>query len=447
MQPEVNSRSAQAAFAACVGYLVGPTAVIGPPLGLFLHPVSASFGIGRSGLSLLLCLVAALVGITSPLAGKLIDRYGARRVVLPAVLSFGIAEAALGVAGKSLALYAAVYAVVGVLAGIQNPIAYTKVISLWFSRRRGLVLALAGAIGGGGGGMLVPQIADALIRRGGWQLGYVGLGVFVVVVGTPTLLLFLREPREPLALPLQTISGVRLPDAFPEVRGVGRAQAMRTPVFWMVLAIVALAAGSVMAVSVHVPAMLAGRDGASHLPALFLSVFALGGVCGQFATGACLDRINSPKVGAPFLAVACLGALLLWRGPANSGTVLVGGLLTGGGFGAELGLACYYISRFFGLRSYGEIYGAVYGATVAASAIGPFLAGYSFDLRGSYDLALGVICGALFTCTALVLLLPPYRFASDRGRAAACATQMTPASVPGPGRIALQAVDPCALRK
>jgi MFS family permease len=411
--PEFTRHAAGAAFACCVGYLVGPTAVIGPPLGLFLVPVSHHFGLSRSGLSLILCMVALLVAVTAPLAGRLIDRYGARRVVLPAVLAFGCAEAGLGLSGHSLWLYTAAYALVGVLAGIQNPIAYSKVVSLWFSRHRGLVLALAGAVGGGGGGVLVPQLADALIRRGGWQFGYIGLGGFVIVVGMPVLVLFLREPR-------QAAAGRTILHGMPtNLPGVSRGVAMGTLTFWMVLTIVTLAAGSVMAVSVHLPALLADRAAGSHLPALFLSVFALGSVVGQFLTGAGLDRINSPKVGAPFFAVAALGALLLWRARASPDTVLLGGLLTGSGFGAELGLACYYISRFFGLRSYGEIYGAVYGTTVAASAIGPFLVGYSFDRFGSYDPALAVITCALGACMALVLLLPPYRFASQRAAAAA----------------------------
>jgi MFS family permease len=401
-----------AAFAACVGYLVGPTAVIGPPLGLFLVPVSRHFGLSRSGLSLLMCMVALLVSVTAPLAGRLIDRYGARRVVLPAVLAFGIAEAALGFSGRSLLLYAAAYALVGVLAGIQNPIAYSKVVSLWFSRHRGLVLALAGGVGGGGGGMLVPQIADAMIRRGGWQLGYIGLGSYVVAMGMPVLWVFLREPqRASAADPVLRGKPVALP-------GLSRGAALRTSTFWMVLTIVTLAAGSVMAVSVHLPALLADHAAGSRLPALFLSLFALGSVVGQFLTGACLDRIHSPKVGAPFFAVAAMGALLLWRGGAGAGAVLTGGFLTGTGFGAELGLACYYISRFFGLRAYGEIYGTVYGTTVGASAIGPFLVGYSFDRFGSYDPALAFITCALATCMVLVLLLPPYRFASDRVRGA-----------------------------
>ena len=409
---EVSAGSVGAAVGAGIGYLVGPTAIIGPPLGLFLLPTSVHFGLSRSGVNLLMCVTATLVGVTSPIAGRLIDRYGVRRVVLPSVLLFGLAEAGLGVSGASFALYAAVYAIVGVLAGIQNPIAYTKVVSIWFNRHRGLVLALSGAIGGGGGGVLVPQIADALIRRGGWQLGYIGLGGFIIALGMPSLFLLLREPRvreprmrEPGAA---AVLVRRAPDAI-ALPGLNRAEAMRTTTFWAVLAIVTLAAGSVMSIGVHLPALLATRAPGSHLPALFLSLFALGSVLGQFGTGTCLDRVNSPKVGVPFLAVAAIGAMLLWRGGGPE-AALPGGLLTGCGFGAELGLACYYVSRFFGLRAYGQIYGFIYGVTVAASAFGPFLMGYSFDQRGSYDLALAVICAALCVSTALVFMLPPYRF-------------------------------------
>ena len=405
--PEVNSRSVGAAFAAGMGYLVGPTVIIGPPLGLFLLPVSAQFNLSRSHFALMMCMVASLVGVASPFAGRAIDRLGVRRVVLPAVLLFGLTEIALGYA-HSFLQYLAIYAFIGVLAGVQNPIAYTKVVSMWFSQHRGIVLAIVGAVGGGGGGMLIPQLTDQLIRAGGWRLGYTGLGVFIVALGVPSLLVCLHQPGEaPRPLAGQSAAAAGLP-------GLSRKQALRTPHFWMILVAVSLVAGSVGAISVHMPAMLGARDVGSHLPAVFLSLFALGSVIGQFVTGTFLDRIDSPKVGAPFFIVALAGAVLLWRCADVDALALAGGFMAGAGFGAELGLACYYVSRFFGLRAYGEIYGVVYGATVAASAFGPFLAGVSFDLSGSYTMALAAISVAISLCVILVLLLPAYVFPPER---------------------------------
>ena len=412
--PEVSARSVGASLAACIGYLVGPTAIIGPPLGLFMMPVCDHFQISRSTFSLILSAGALIVALTSPLAGHAIDRYGVRRVVLPAVMLFGVAEIGMGLTYRSILLYVAAYGLVAVLAGIQNPIAYTKVISLWFNRHRGTVLAIVGAIGGGGGGIVVPQLADWLIRRGGWQLGYVGLGVFIIVLGMPMLFLFLREPRGARDKQVPAMS-----DEATDASSLTRSQAIRTRMFWMILVAVALVSGSVAAVSVHFPVILQARGVASHLPALFLSFFAFGSVVGQLTTGPFLDRIDSPKIGAPFFIISFIGILTLWRLSSLGGALpLAGGFMTGTGYGAELGLACYYISRFFGLHAYGEIYGAIFGALVAASALGPFLMGLSFDRLGSYDLALGLACASMLVSILLILLLPPYTFNQQQSRKA-----------------------------
>jgi hypothetical protein len=52
--------------------------------------------------------------------------------------------------------------------------------------------------------------------------------------------------------------------------------------------------------------------------------------------------------------------------------------------GAEVEIIAYLISRYFGLRSFGEIYGLAFGAYVFAGAVGPLLMGIGFDLTCTY---------------------------------------------------------------
>jgi hypothetical protein len=77
--------------------------------------------------------------------------------------------------------------------------------------------------------------------------------------------------------------------------------------------------------------------------------------------------------------------------------------------GAELDLMAYMVSRYFGLRAFGEIYSYVYAAYVLGSGIGPLLMGVGFDATGSYNLALGGLAISTLIAAGLISRLGPYR--------------------------------------
>ena len=69
-------------------------------------------------------------------------------------------------------------------------------------------------------------------------------------------------------------------------------------------------------------------------------------------------------------------------------------VLVGLGQGAEFDILPYAISRYFGLRAFGEIYGSTFAAVTLGGAVGPLVMGVSFDSTGSYGLALSLVCGS-----------------------------------------------------
>ena len=84
-------------------------------------------------------------------------------------------------------------------------------------------------------------------------------------------------------------------------------------------------------------------------------------------------------------------------------------VLVGLGSGAEFDILPYAISRYFGLRAFGEIYGYTFAAVTLGAAVGPLAMGVSFDATGSYSLALLSFAIATFTAAGLMMGLGPYR--------------------------------------
>jgi len=96
------------------------------------------------------------------------------------------------------------------------------------------------------------------------------------------------------------------------------------------------------------------------------------------------------------------------------------------GNGAEYALLAYILPRYFGLRSYSEIYGSILGIVLLMMGTTPMLMDVGYDLHGSYGPSLTVITGALLVTSFLIMRLPTYRYAAD-GRALASPLQPRPA--------------------
>jgi len=77
--------------------------------------------------------------------------------------------------------------------------------------------------------------------------------------------------------------------------------------------------------------------------------------------------------------------------------------------GAEFDIMAYMVSRYFGLRAFGEIYSYAFAAFTLGGVIGPLLMGVGFDLTGSYRLVLGTLVVAALMAAGLMSRLGPYR--------------------------------------
>jgi nitrate/nitrite transporter NarK len=77
--------------------------------------------------------------------------------------------------------------------------------------------------------------------------------------------------------------------------------------------------------------------------------------------------------------------------------------------GAEGDIIAYLVSRYFGLRAFGEIYGYAFGTFTLGGVVGPLLMGIGFETTGSYHLVLGAFVGVSLIAVALMTQLGPYR--------------------------------------
>jgi MFS family permease len=140
-------------------------------------------------------------------------------------------------------------------------------------------------------------------------------------------------------------------------------------------------------------------------------------LAGRLITGWLLDRYFAPWVSAASFAMAAIGIVLLVGSPTPA-TASTAAFLLGYAMGAEADVMPYLVSRYFGLRSFTELYGYAFSGYAVAGAVGPSLMGLAYDRSGNYS---QVLVGFVFTVTAgvaLLLRLPRYpgrspEFAAD----------------------------------
>ncbi|WP_316858593.1 MFS transporter [uncultured Cohaesibacter sp.] len=368
--------------------------------GVFLKPISQDMGWDRGTISLALNAGLVLTGLATPIAGRLMDRYGIRMVALPAILLFALATASVSFVSTSAGLFIGLYAVMGIAAAGQTPMPYSKAIATWFDRKRGLALGIA-ISGVGLGTAIVPKFAMSLIQSYGWREAYIGLGALTFILAFPAVLFFVRDRNAGVGDKGQAKQLVQ--------KGLTGGKALRCADFWYLAVaffFVALAANGAIA---HVVPLLTDRGVSPGVAISALSVAGMALIGGRLISGYLLDRIFAPYVAAVFFLAPLAGLLVLIQ--AHDATLgAIGTVLIGVGLGAEVDLIAFLLTRYLGNRSFGEIYGYLFLIFMLGSGLGPMIMGVSFDHFGGYTEIMLALCAGIVIAVALMVKMKPYRF-------------------------------------
>jgi MFS family permease len=361
--------------------------------GVFLKPLAASFGWTRSEVSTGFTAAVLSVAICSPLLGRLLDRFPARRVVVPCTLLYGLGFASLAFLTPHLWHFVATLAVLGMVGNGTTQLGYARVVSAWFDKSRGRALAAVMA-GSGVGFMVLPPLAQALISSYGWRVAFGVLGGMVLLSGLPLSFAFLFEPAFDRAGITEKRPGI-LKDAL-------------SPRFLMILLGLLLFSLAVNGLNTHWAALLTDRGMSPGSAAAVLAFAGFTTLASKLSTGYLIDRFFAARVAACLFAVcACgfVGILLghsIWMAFAAAG-------LVGIGMGAESDTVPYLLTRYFGLERFSELYGYTWCVYAMAGGAGPLLAGAVFDHTGSYRSALAVFLALVVTAGVIFALLPRYQ--------------------------------------
>src|ERR1051325_8920556 len=117
-------------FATVCGLIVGGGAVNVFAFGVFLKPITAELGVGRATFSSALTLHSTLSALSCPVIGWLVDRWGARRVMIPGLLLYSAATACYALIQASpFAITFLIFGLAGIICAVWALVPYAGVIS------------------------------------------------------------------------------------------------------------------------------------------------------------------------------------------------------------------------------------------------------------------------------------------------------------------------------
>jgi MFS transporter, OFA family, oxalate/formate antiporter len=369
---------------------------------LFVGPIDQKYHWGRAAIQLAFTIFVLTETWLVPIEGYLIDKFGPRIMISGSGALVAIAWAVNSIADSLLLLYVGA-AIGGIGAGVIYGGSVGNALK-WFPDRRGLAAGLTAAGFGAGSALTVIPIAN-MIRSSGYQAAFLwfGLGQGLVVI-LVALMLRAPEPGEVAAPAVPAVQQTR--------RDYTPAEALRTPVFWVMYAMfVMVGAGGLMAVAqlgpiatdfkvAGIPVSLMGVT----LPALTFALTidrVLNGLCRPFF-GWVSDNIG--RENTMFIAFLIEGigiyALLLFAGHPVRFVILSG--LVFFAWGEIYSLFPATCTDIYGRKFATTNYGMLYTAKGTAALLVP-LANVLTTATGSWHAVFNV--AAILNLVAAVMAL------------------------------------------
>ncbi len=373
---------------------------------LFVLPVLLDSIIEETGWSLTQVSAAVTVfGLSaaafSPFCGWMIDRLGARRVMVFGVAAGAAATFLIGRATLLWELYAVMpLLAIGSMSSTYIPVA--AVVARWFVKRRGAAMGIA-MLSIFIGGAAFPMIASALLDSYTWRETYTIFAAVLLFAIAPTLLFVRNPPADEERDYLASLS-----NHGHDAGGLTLRAALRTRSFWG-LSVGDMLTGLVFAVfDVHLVFYLTHDAGDEKLATQVFSSLHLALAFGTLLFGVLGDRLPFRRVFVSCYFVPALAMpLMMIGGPAAIGLAIAFAFMAGTPGGGRNALYPVSLVYCFGEKHFGAIYGVSNSLFMIGTAAGPALAALIYDNTGSTRLVYVACMGLLIVSAGLIALIRP----------------------------------------
>jgi MFS family permease len=373
-------------------------------VGIFFKPMLNDFGWSRaitSGPISLSWVVSGLLGITM---GGLNDRFGPKFLVMICGSLFAIGCLLMSQIDNTWQIYLYYGVLIG--AGLSLPVPIMSTVSRWFVKRRTAMTAIL-MLGSGVSGLFMPPVANWMILSYGWRTSYVVLGCLLLVVFLVSAQFLKRDPSQISRGPSKAAETTQ-EKSRANAAGLTFREALNTCQFWLVLVLFFCFSMSVNTLMVHLVPHVTDLGISATIAATLLVTTNAAGIIGRIGLGSLGDRLGNKRIFLiTFILLAVTFYGLIFTRDLRLLYLLV--IIFGVGYGAGLTQESPIVAHMFGLKSHGLILGVTSLGHTLGAAVGTLLAGYFYDISGSYQLTFTIFGISSIIGLVLVLALKPIK--------------------------------------
>lgn len=377
---------------------------------IFFLPVSRDLNLSRTAASMIFSLSRAEGALEGPLAGYVIDRFGARIATTVGCFIVGAGYLLLSQTYDFTSFLLIYILVISVGFGTSFMHSATALVNHWFFRHRALALAIISASMSLGGAVFAP-IVSLVVNQAGWRTGAIVAGAVFLLVGLPVTRLIYSTPESKGLSPLGSSKPLaetasHAPHFINEKNeDYSVRQALRTPAFWLLVLGTFLRMAGYSAVTVHFIPLLIWKGVGEQNAAYYLGVMAAFSIPAHLILGLAGDRWSRPRILSISMALGTIGLLFFLYGGDKSQFLFLPMLAIVEGLFSVIWAT---VGDFFGRRHFATIRGFVTLFSTTGSMLGPIFAGMVYDATGNYTLAIEVstISFALASLTFWLLRHP-----------------------------------------
>ncbi len=367
--------------------------------GVFFAPVLDEFGWSRAATSGGFSLTWAFTGLLSIVVGRLNDKFGPRIIMTVAGFLLGLGYLLMSQLGSiwQLFLFYGVISI-GMSAAIVPPL---STVAKWFVKMRAFMTGIVLA-GTSVALMVIMPAANHAILNYGWRTTYIIIGSVVLVVVIIAAQFLRRDPYQVGKLPYG-YDGTSTAASGARTDGRSFKEALRTKQVWLISLVYFCTYFVYHLLVVHMVIYATGQGFSSTRAVGIMAFLGGAGIAGRIIMGIFADRIGNKQ--AMLLSAGLMMLALFWLLVAKDLWMLfLFGVAFGFGHGGVATMESPIVANVFGMRSHGVILGLVFFCDTVGGAIGPFLAGYIFDVTSSYSLAF-LFCAILGVINLIVIFL------------------------------------------
>jgi len=375
--------------------------------GAFVQPWEEEFSMDRGTISLISTLSFIIYGLSQPIIGKLVDKWGARIILSLSTFLVGISIFLTSFVTQPWQLFFLYGILVSLGVGGASNVAATVIVTNWFNEKRGLALGLMEA-GFGAGQMLLVPGSLLLIHWFNWEVTVIILGLFLTLIILPVMLLFLRNnPQEKGLLPIGGNSKVEYRGEQKDMgEDISIWKVFRQKEFWFLILPFGICGFTTTGLmDTHLIPYSHDHGFSTNVTSAAVSVLAGFNIVGILLSGIVADCWSSKKMLFYLYVMRALSFCILLYSH-NPTLLLIFAILFGLVDFATVAPTQLLATQYFKDYSVGFILGWLFLSHQIGSSLGAYLPGLVYSHVGSYNISFYFSILVLITASILSGLLP-----------------------------------------